>query len=144
MGSVVGWLVDWCSVFCRHGGGIGEGSIRKTAYFQSSIDPTFVGPKVRNIIFHMLYHVMLCVFIYLPVQGRDKTRVVTYRCPGNTAVQVSILTKAHLGVYCALWRFTITNKKQLELCLDRTWWFLVLMRHSMFWNLVVSFNWYLY
>ena len=32
----------------RNGGGIGEGSIRKTAYFQSSIDPSLCGPKVSN------------------------------------------------------------------------------------------------
>ncbi|XP_065921043.1 major vault protein-like [Dysidea avara] len=49
----------------RNGGGIGEGSIRKIAYFQSSVDPSLSGNKPRN-----------------------KTRVVTYRCPGNTAVQV--------------------------------------------------------
>ncbi|XP_041368354.1 major vault protein-like [Gigantopelta aegis] len=47
----------------RAGGGIGEGDIRKLAYFAQSINPDIV-------------------------DGRDKTRVITYRCPGNTAVQV--------------------------------------------------------
>ena len=80
---------------CRSGGGIGEGSIRKTAYFQSSIDPTFVGPKVRdNGSCNVLHTCYMCT--YSIVQGRNKTRVVTYRCPGNTAVQVSILIQAHL------------------------------------------------
>lgn len=48
----------------RHGGGIGSGDIRKIAYFEQSIDPEVL-------------------------KGRNKTRVVTYRCPGNTAVQVN-------------------------------------------------------
>ncbi|KAK3097161.1 hypothetical protein FSP39_006955, partial [Pinctada imbricata] len=47
----------------KQGGGGGGQDIRKMAYFEQSIDP------------HML-------------KGRDKTRLVTYRCPGNTAVQV--------------------------------------------------------
>ncbi|XP_061169196.1 major vault protein-like [Saccostrea echinata] len=47
----------------KQGGGLGTGDIRKMAYFEQSIDP----------------HVLA---------GRNKTRVVTYRCPGNTAVQV--------------------------------------------------------
>ncbi|ESO90246.1 hypothetical protein LOTGIDRAFT_123412 [Lottia gigantea] len=41
----------------------GSGEIRKLAYYEQSIDPKIL-------------------------QGRNKTRVVTYRCPGNTAVQV--------------------------------------------------------
>lgn len=49
----------------RHGGGYGEGDIRKLAYFETSIDTDFAGDKPRN-----------------------KTRVVRYRCPHNTAVQV--------------------------------------------------------
>ncbi|XP_077992028.1 major vault protein-like isoform X2 [Glandiceps talaboti] len=49
----------------RKGGGHGGEEIRKMAYFESSIDPALAGDKPR-----------------------DKTRVVTYRCPGNTAVQV--------------------------------------------------------
>lgn len=48
----------------RCGGGTGSGDIRKIAYFEQSVDPQFIN-------------------------GRDKTRVVTYRCPGNTAVQVN-------------------------------------------------------
>ncbi|XP_053406855.1 major vault protein-like [Mercenaria mercenaria] len=48
----------------KHGGGSGSGDIRKIAYFEQSIDPQFL-------------------------KGRDKTRVVQYRCPGNTAVQVN-------------------------------------------------------
>lgn len=47
----------------RQGGGDGSGDIRKIAYFEQSIDPQML-------------------------KGRDKTRLVTYRCPGNTAVQV--------------------------------------------------------
>ncbi|XP_012936930.1 major vault protein [Aplysia californica] len=47
----------------RHGGGSGEGDIRKLAYYEQSIDP-------------------------MNAEGRDKTKVVTYRCPSNTAVQV--------------------------------------------------------
>ncbi|GFR87232.1 major vault protein-like [Elysia marginata] len=46
------------------GGGSGSGDIRKLAYFEQSIDPGVV-------------------------KGRDKTKVVTYRCPSNTAVQVN-------------------------------------------------------
>ncbi|KAK3701446.1 hypothetical protein RRG08_015866 [Elysia crispata] len=46
------------------GGGMGTGDIRKLAYFEQSIDPNVV-------------------------KGRDKTKVVTYRCPSNTAVQVN-------------------------------------------------------
>ena len=42
-GEVIGVLA-----LHRNGGGIGEGSIRKTAYFQSSIDPSLCGPKVTN------------------------------------------------------------------------------------------------
>ncbi|XP_071947945.1 major vault protein-like [Antedon mediterranea] len=49
----------------KNGGGCGADDIRKMAYFEASIDPQYVSKK-----------------------GRDKTRVVTYRCPGNTAVQV--------------------------------------------------------
>ncbi|KAL4231031.1 hypothetical protein ACF0H5_008614 [Mactra antiquata] len=48
----------------RNGGGTGSGDIRKIAYFEQSVDPQFL-------------------------KGRNKTRVVTYRCPGNTAVQVN-------------------------------------------------------
>ena len=44
---------------CRNGGGIGEGSIRKTAYFQSSIDPTIFGPKVRRELYHTSVHIVL-------------------------------------------------------------------------------------
>ncbi|GFO34278.1 major vault protein [Plakobranchus ocellatus] len=46
------------------GGGMGSGDIRKLAYFEQSIDPNIA-------------------------KGRDKTRVVTYRCPSNTAVQIN-------------------------------------------------------
>lgn len=49
----------------KNGGGIGDGDIRKMVYFESSIDPSFTRSE-----------------------GRDKTRVIVYRCPGNTAVQV--------------------------------------------------------
>ncbi|XP_033098795.1 major vault protein-like [Anneissia japonica] len=49
----------------RNGGGCGADDIRKMAYFEASIDSQYANKK-----------------------GRDKTRVVTYRCPGNTAVQV--------------------------------------------------------
>ncbi|XP_052772249.1 major vault protein-like isoform X2 [Mya arenaria] len=48
----------------KRGGGIGSEDIRKIAYFEQSVDPQFL-------------------------KGRDKTRVVQYRCPGNTAVQVN-------------------------------------------------------
>nr|XP_022293947.1 major vault protein-like [Crassostrea virginica] len=56
-------LPEVCEELLRQGGGIGTGDIRKMAYFEQSIDP-------QNLV------------------GRNKTRVVTYRCPGNTAVQV--------------------------------------------------------
>ena len=49
--------------FNRKGGGTGSEDIRKIAYFEQSIDPKML-------------------------KGRDKTRVVTYRCPHNTACQV--------------------------------------------------------
>jgi len=45
------------------GGGLGSGDIRKMAYYEQSIDPAIL-------------------------KGRNKTKVVTYRCPGNTACQV--------------------------------------------------------
>ncbi|XP_019860002.1 PREDICTED: major vault protein-like isoform X1 [Amphimedon queenslandica] len=49
----------------KEGGGVGDASIRKIAYFDGAKDPSlFKGNK------------------------RDKTRVVTYRCPSNCAVQV--------------------------------------------------------
>ena len=47
----------------KQGGGDGSGDIRKIAYFEQSIDPQML-------------------------KGRDTTRVISYRCPGNTAVQV--------------------------------------------------------
>ena len=50
----------------RKGGGDGAGDIRKIAYFEQCIDPSIL-------------------------KGRDKTRVVTYRCPGNTACQVTFM-----------------------------------------------------
>ena len=31
---------------------------------------------------------MFMVLIFIVLQSRDRTRVVTYRCPSNTAVQV--------------------------------------------------------
>ncbi|XP_076467466.1 major vault protein-like isoform X2 [Babylonia areolata] len=46
------------------GGGLGSVDIRKVAYFEQSIDPVYL-------------------------QGRDKSRVVTFRCPGSTAVKVN-------------------------------------------------------
>ncbi|XP_038046157.1 major vault protein-like [Patiria miniata] len=49
----------------QNGGGHGAGDIRKLAYFESSMDADYAPGKIR-----------------------DKTRVVRYRCPGNTAVQV--------------------------------------------------------
>ena len=53
-----------CTFFvCRKGGGTGSDDIRKIAYFDQSIDPQIL-------------------------KGRDRTRVVTYRCPGSTACQV--------------------------------------------------------
>ncbi|XP_019858875.1 PREDICTED: major vault protein [Amphimedon queenslandica] len=49
----------------KEGGGVGDANIRKIAYFDGAKDPSlFKGNK------------------------RDKTRVVTYRCPSNCAVQV--------------------------------------------------------
>ncbi|KAK7110646.1 major vault protein-like [Littorina saxatilis] len=50
------------------GGGSGSAEIRKMAYFEQSIDPNIL-------------------------QGRNKSRVITYRCPGNTAVQVNNFTR---------------------------------------------------
>ncbi|XP_069102265.1 major vault protein-like [Argopecten irradians] len=47
----------------KQGGGSGAGDIRKMAYFEQSIDPQML-------------------------KGRNKGHVVTFRCPGNTAVQV--------------------------------------------------------
>ncbi|XP_050395354.1 major vault protein [Patella vulgata] len=47
----------------RCGGGTGTGDIRKLAYYEQSIDP-----KV--------------------LKGRDETCVITYRIPGNTALQI--------------------------------------------------------
>ena len=34
------------ALFIRHGGGSGEGDIRKLAYFEQSIDPEYSGNKV--------------------------------------------------------------------------------------------------
>lgn len=56
-------LPDIVETMLKKGGGVGSGDIRKLAYFEQSIDPDIL-------------------------KGRNKTRVVTYRCPGNTAVQV--------------------------------------------------------
>ncbi|XP_062500939.1 major vault protein-like [Corticium candelabrum] len=56
-------LPDDVEEMLKVGGGIGDASIRKVAYFESSIDAAYT-------------------------KKRDKTRVVTYRCPNNSAVQV--------------------------------------------------------
>ncbi|KAJ7385524.1 hypothetical protein OS493_015096 [Desmophyllum pertusum] len=58
-------LSDDVENILKSGGGIGSGDIRKMAYFESSVDPSVV-----------------------KAGGRDKTRAIVYRCPGNTAVQV--------------------------------------------------------
>jgi major vault protein len=47
----------------KNGGGLGSEDVRKIAYFDNSVDVSFK-------------------------KGRDKTRVVAYRCPSNCAVQV--------------------------------------------------------
>ena len=46
----------------RNGGGIGEGSIRKIAYFQSSVDPSLSGNKVWMVHTHTCTCVVLCVY----------------------------------------------------------------------------------
>ncbi|KAK0051986.1 major vault protein, partial [Biomphalaria pfeifferi] len=56
-------LSDEVEQLLSNGGGLGSGDIRKLAYYEQSIDPSIL-------------------------KGRDKTRVVTYRCPSNTAVQI--------------------------------------------------------
>ncbi|XP_060071634.1 major vault protein-like [Ylistrum balloti] len=56
-------LPDDTETLLKQGGGSGSGDIRKMAYFEQSIDPQML-------------------------KGRSKGRVVTFRCPGNTAVQV--------------------------------------------------------
>lgn len=56
-------LPDDVEEMLKLGGGIGDSSIRKVAYFESSIDSAYT-------------------------KKRDKSRVVTYRCPNNSAVQV--------------------------------------------------------
>ena len=56
-------LPDDVEEMLKMGGGIGDASIRKVAYFESSIDSAYT-------------------------KKRDKSRVVTYRCPSNSAVQV--------------------------------------------------------
>jgi major vault protein len=62
----------------KEGGGIGDASIRKVAYFDGAKDPSlFVGGK------------------------RNKTRVVSYRCPSNCAVQVSDMMIIHTHVMLA-------------------------------------------
>ncbi|XP_065828200.1 major vault protein-like [Oscarella lobularis] len=58
-------LPDDVEEMLRRGGAIGDDDIRKVAYFESSIDPSLVRSGAR-----------------------DATRVVSYRCPGNAAVQV--------------------------------------------------------
>lgn len=47
----------------KQGGGSGSGDIRKMAYFEQSVDPQML-------------------------KGRDNGQVISFRCPGNTAVQV--------------------------------------------------------
>jgi len=56
-------LSEELETLLKQGGGSGSGDIRKLAYYEQSIDP-------------------------VNAKGRDKTKVVTYRCPSNTAVQV--------------------------------------------------------
>lgn len=58
-------LTDDVENILKNGGGIGSGDIRKMAYFESSINLSLTR-----------------------AEGRDKTQVIVYRCPGNTAVQV--------------------------------------------------------
>ena len=60
--TLVGGEVIGVFALHRNGGGIGEGSIRKTAYFQSSIDPSLCGPKVSNL---CLLHTQLLHFILI-------------------------------------------------------------------------------
>ena len=82
------------------GGGTGDESIRKIAYFEGARDPILFKGGVS-----VPYCVCVCVcvcfclpctFVYrcyllIFTQTRDKTRVVTYRCPSNCAVQVRLL-----------------------------------------------------
>ena len=93
--------------FGRSGGGIGCGDIRKMAYFESSIDPSFTGSGVCPIVsllFFLSFQRLVIAFrlarswalvtvllknFFSFSKGRDKTRVIVYRCPGNTAVQVT-------------------------------------------------------
>ena len=73
-------------------------------YFESSIDPSFTRsevcpiyfsdffPQPPGVTFRMVldtslsFHLKNCFSFS---KGRDKTRVIVYRCPGNTAVQVT-------------------------------------------------------
>ncbi|CAI8049163.1 Major vault protein [Geodia barretti] len=55
-------LVPLVEDILKKGGGIGDTNIRKMAYFESFVDDSY--------------------------KKRDKTRVITYRCPNNCAVQV--------------------------------------------------------
>ena len=111
----------------RNGGGIGSGDIRKMAYFESSINPSFTraevcaklfacnslkqrpreifftfrknwivkkkqqGIKINDGIKKLLILYILTVRCMFSVQGRDKTQVIVYCCPGYTAVQVFLL-----------------------------------------------------
>lgn len=113
----------------RNGGGIGSGDIRKMAYFESSINPSFTraevcaklfacnpwkqrpkesffyfrkelnckkknfeqGMKINDGIKKLLIFYILTVRCMFSIQGRDKTQVIVYRCPGYTAVQVILL-----------------------------------------------------
>ena len=76
-------------------------------YFESSIDPSFTRsgvcpfyfsdfliffPQPPGVAFQMVLDTSLSFHLnncFSFSKGRDKTRVIVYRCPGNTAVQVT-------------------------------------------------------
>ena len=113
--------------FGRNGGGIGDGDIRKMVYFESSIDPSFTRsevcpiyfsdffPQPPGVAFRMVldtslsFHLKNCFSFS---KGRDKTRVIVYRCPGNTAVQVTYFSSI-LEHSCKVYR--VSHSIQLHL-----------------------------
>lgn len=47
--------------------------------------------KINDGIKKLLILYILTVICMFSIQGRDKTQVIVYRCPGYTAVQVNLL-----------------------------------------------------
>ena len=90
-----GLLLLLLLLFFRMGGGTGDESIRKVAYFEGARDPMLfkegVSVPITCVCVCVLHGVGFRCYLLMFPQTRDKTHVVTYRCPSNCAVQVRLI-----------------------------------------------------